>query len=106
MAFLTSVTAEGIARKLKELRVAAWRRCIVADENRTEQGISLAEMETSGVRHRLGPGQASADLTDNPDSPTTISGDSGTLTPGTSNDPLDDRGMKLAQGFPKQKSLI
>lgn len=71
-----------IVRKLKELRTAATKRCNVADENRAEQGIPLEDMDESGMRNRLASGQASGSANDNPDSPSTTSGESGTMTPG------------------------
>jgi hypothetical protein len=76
-----------IVRKLKELRTAATKRCNVADENRAEQGVPLEEMDESGMRHRLASGQASGSSNDNPDSPSTTSGESGTLTPGNDENP-------------------
>ncbi|KAH8799915.1 hypothetical protein F5882DRAFT_514544 [Hyaloscypha sp. PMI_1271] len=76
-----------IVRRLKELRTAATKRCNVADENRAEQGVPLEEMDESGMRHRLASGQASGSANDNPDSPSTTSGESGTLTPGNDENP-------------------
>jgi hypothetical protein len=95
MESLTLVATEALTRivcKLKELQTAATRRCNVADENRAEQGIHLENMDGSGMRNRLASGQASGSTNDNPDSPSTTSGDSGTMTPG-SDENLESQGM-------------
>jgi hypothetical protein len=41
---------------------------IVPDENRAEQGIRLEDIKSSGMRNRLGPGQASLTANNNPES--------------------------------------
>ena len=87
-------------QELKELRAATTRGSNVADENSAEQGVQLEEMDGSGMRNRLASGlasgQASRSADDNPDSPSTTSGDSGTLTPGT-DDNLETQGMTLSK---------
>jgi hypothetical protein len=95
MESLTLVATEALTRivcKLKGLRTAATKRCNVTDENRVEQGIPLENMDGSGMRNRLASGQASGSMNDNPDSPSTTSGDGGTMTPG-SDENLGGQGM-------------
>lgn len=95
MESLTLVATEALSRivcKLKQLRTAATKRCNVADENRAEQGIPLEDMDGSGMRNRLASGQVSGSMNDNPDSPSTTSGASGTMTPGSDGN-LEGQGM-------------
>jgi hypothetical protein len=84
------------------------RRCNVADEDRAEQGIPLENMETSGMRNRLGSSQASASANASPESPSTASGESGTLTPGSEDNSENQAGehsfvkatwRRLSNGF-------
>jgi len=100
MASLAALAVEALAEivcKLKELRTATSRRCNVADENIAEQGVPLEDMESCGMRNRLGTGQASGNTNDNPDSPTTTtSTESGTLTPG-SHENSENQGMNTVQ---------
>ncbi len=97
-ATMESLTA-GV-RKLKEMWTAPTKRCIVADVNRAEQGIPLEEMDDSGLRSRLASGQASGQVSgsanDTPDSPSTTSGSSGTITTG-SDDNSETQGMKTVR---------
>ena len=93
-----------LARKLKELRTAATRRCNVADENRAEQGVPLEDMDRSGIRNRLSSAQASGSANDNPDSPSTTSGESGTITPG-SDENSENQGMNAVQQVQHVKRL-
>jgi hypothetical protein len=72
-----------VVRQLREPRTAGPRRRNVADENRAEQGVPLEEMDEFGLRNRLASSQASGSANDNPNSPSTTSGGSGTLTPGS-----------------------
>jgi hypothetical protein len=104
MASLAAVaggTLAKIVRKLKELRATTSRRYNVADENSAEQGLPLENMESFGMRNRLGTDQASGSSNENPDSPTaTTSGESGTLTPG-SDENSDNQGMNTVQVVPQ-----
>jgi hypothetical protein len=95
MESLAAVVAGALAkivRKLRELRAAATRGCNVADDNRAEQGIPLENMDRSGMKNRLTSGQASGSANDNPESPSTTSGESGTITPG-SDENSESQGM-------------
>jgi hypothetical protein len=99
MASLTVVAAGVLAEivcKLKGLHKVASKRNGVADDNRAEQGMPLENMETSGMRNRLGSGQASASANDNPESPSTASGESGTLTP-RSEDNSESQGKSFVE---------
>jgi hypothetical protein len=87
-----------IARKLQGLCRVVLQRCRVADEENTEQGLNLGNMERSGFRNRRAPEQTTERADDHVDSPTT-SATSGTLTPRTNEGPLETQGMDLYLGY-------
>jgi hypothetical protein len=107
MESLTALAARALKkfiRKLRELRTAETRRCNAADQNRLEQGMPIEDMDRSGMRNRLALGQASESANDNPESPSTMSGESGIITPRSDGNP-ESQGMLASHEVKCEKLL-
>ncbi len=90
-----------MACNLQGLCRGVLKKCKVADEESTELELDLGDIESSGVRSRRVRDQTSETADDHADSPTT-SATSGTLTPRTSERPLENQGMAAVPGAPAQ----
>jgi hypothetical protein len=94
-----------VAKGAHKLQGLWWLVCIrrrVADEEQTEPGTNLGEMQSTGVRNRRAPEQSPGgvnDLHDSPAASPTNSTASGTLTPCTSDGVLESPGRGGVQEF-------
>jgi len=81
-----------VVRKVQAFKKIVLKRRSYANESSLEQGVTLEGMDGDGLRNRLGAGQTSGGGDESPESPTSNSTASGTMTPGSVDDSSDSEG--------------